>query len=320
MSAEPTAHSHPHSHPHPHETLPQTHPIEEFLERHLKSVLIGVGVLALVAIGFGVSRYRAHQGEVEAAEAFGSAATVEDCDKVIAHHPGSTAAGSALLLKAELLWSAGKKDSSLEALKTFLASYTSHPLLAQAKLGLASKEESMGDKSAAQKLYEDIVKTNPNTEAAPAAQLRLGDLAWAEGKLDEAKKIFDKLPSSYPGKMDPFMDQIRQRREIMAAGLPNKEVDGPPPAPKPVAPPAPAPQLLVPGLNTPMPAPKPDLTPPTAPKLPEPAKPTSPAPAPPKPAAQTPAPVATPPAAPKPAEAAVPPPTTAPVPPKPPGS
>ena len=316
----------------------KTHPFEEFVERNLKTIVVGVGLAALAAVGVGFMRHNAHLGEIEAAQEFTSATTIEDCDKVVAHHPGSVAAGNALLLKAQLQWTAGKKESSVEALKTFIKGYGNHPLRAQAQLGLASKMESLGDAAGAKQNFEEIVKTKATTEAAPAAQLRIGDLAWSDGKADEAKKIFDTLPRSYPGKMDPFTDQLRQRGEIMAAGLPTTEVDGPPPPPKPVAPPAGAPTLQIPGLNAPMAQPKVDLTPPPAPSLPAapapapaakpaaaaPAAVPTPAPAPapvPAPAASVPAAKPTPvvPAAPVPSAAPVPP-APAPQPVKPPGS
>jgi predicted negative regulator of RcsB-dependent stress response len=287
----------------------KTHPFEEFVERNLKTIVIGVGLAALAAVGVGFMRHNAYLGELEAAQEFTSATSIEDCDKVVAHHPGSVAAGNALLLKAQLNWDAGKKESSVEALKTFVKNYTSHPLLAQAQLGLASKLEALGDAGGAKQNFEEIVKTKASTEAAPAAQLRIGDLVWSDGKADEAKKIFDNLPRSYPGKMDPFTDQLRQRGEIMAAGLPTTEVDGPPPPPKPVTPPAGAPSIQIPGINAPMPQPKVDLTPPPAPSLPAPTAPATkpadaapaPAPAPSAPPAPKPAPVAPP--APAPAQA-----------------
>ena len=284
MSAEKTVSAPP-------EVLPaKVSPLEQFVEHNFKSIIIGVGLAAVAAVGVGISRYYSHQAEVEAAQQFTSATTIEDCDKVVAHNAGSVAAGNALILKSQLQWEAGKKESSVETLKTFVKDYSGHPLLAQVQLGLATKQDSLGDKAGAKQTLEGIVKNNANTEAAPAAQLRLGDLAWADGKVEDAKKTFDGIAKSYPGKMDPFMDQIRQRTEIMAAGLPTKEVDGPPPAPKPIAPPPTAPHLDIPGLNAPMAQPKVDLTPPPAPTLPAPTPAAPPAPAPSTSASPAPAP------------------------------
>jgi len=262
MSAENTASAPP-------EAIPlKVSPLEQFVENNLKTIILGVSLLAVAAVGVGIARYYSHQAEVEAAQQFTSATSIEDCDKVVAHNPGSVAAGNALILKAQLQWTEGKKESSAETLKTFVKNYSSHPLIAQVQLGLATKQESLGDKAGAKQTLEAVVKNSANTETAPAAQIRLGDLAWADDKQDEAKKTLDGIAKTYPGKMDPFMDQIRQRTEIMAAGLPTKEVDGPPPAPKPVTPPPSAPHLEIPGLNAPMAQPKIDLTPPPAPTLP----------------------------------------------------
>jgi predicted negative regulator of RcsB-dependent stress response len=223
----------------PESVLIQASAMEQFMEKNFKKIIIGIVLVALAFVAFGVARYSKSQTELEAAEKFTSASTVEDCDVVIQKYAGTIAAGNALLTKADLQWAAGKKESSVDTLKEFLKSESKHPLAAQAQLGLASKQEALGDKAAAQASYETLLKTYPESELAPVAQIRIGDLAWADGKLDEAKKIYEALPRSYPGKLDALVengsrnDQLQQRTELMNADLPTKEVDGPPPAPKP---------------------------------------------------------------------------------------
>ncbi len=288
----------------PESVLLQSSSAEQFMEKNFKKIVIGIVLVALAFIAFGVTRHLKSQTELEAAEKFTSASTVEDCDVVIQKYPGTLAAGNALLTKADLQWSAGKKEASLDTLKEFLKSESNHPLAAQAQLGLASKQESLGDAVSAKASYEALLKTFPDSELAPVAQIRIGDLAWADGKVDEAKKIYDALPRSYPGKMDALVeagsrnDQITQRTELMNADLPKIEVDGPPPAPK-VEPKAPTVSLppLVPTVPMLTPTAPPTLKLPEPPAVPSttatppvsvPAVPATPAPV---PAAPTPPPV-----------------------------
>ena len=224
---------------------------------------------------------------------FASAAGVEDCDVVIQKFPGSIAAGNALLQKADLLWQQGKKESSIGALQEFLKSLPSHKLRAAAAIALGTKQAAIGDKDAARATFEGFLKNNPQSELAPAADIQLGDLLWQEGKDAEAKKHYDSLLQKYPGNMAMFNQALEERQQLMGSGLPQKEVAGPPPAPKP-APVPPAiqpPQITLPSLLPPGPATAqpPSAPPPTATTAPvqvpgpAPATPAPEAPAKPKP-------------------------------------
>jgi hypothetical protein len=96
----------------------------------------------------------------------------------------------------------------------------------------------MGEKGEAKKLFEELVNEHADSEVTPLAAIRLGDLLWAEGKADEAKAIYESLPSKYPGTNQPFFDQSQERLKWVSAALPTKEVDPPAPPPAPPAPPA----------------------------------------------------------------------------------
>ncbi len=260
--------------------------LEQFLDRNFKAIMLGLVLLAVVLLALGVKRYFSHQTEVQAAEKFTDADSVEDCDFVIQKYPGSLAAGNAMLIKAGLLWTQGKKESSVDVLKQFVKDDNSHTLHPQALLALASKQAALGENDAARQTCETLIKTYPKSEMAAAADIQLGDLLWQEGKIDEAKKLFESLPPKYPNNMSAFFDSVTQRLELMAAGLPMKEVDGPPPAPKPATPAANDPDAelkkkimealpgnlqLAPSIEV-KPTPGPEvLNPPVAPPLPVPA-------------------------------------------------
>ena len=208
-----------------HEDTPVT-PTEAFLEKNFrKIVLVAVVAVAAVAV-IGMIRYKTHQTALAAAEQVSSAKTVEDCDLVAQKYPGSIAAGNAALLKADLLWKANKKDSAVGTLKEFTKSFPKHPFFLSGLMGLASKLESIGDKAEAKAIYERLTGEFGKSEFAPLAQARLGDMLWADGKDDEAKKLFESLPSKYPGELSVGVSQ--SRLDLIAAGLPTKEVDGPP--------------------------------------------------------------------------------------------
>jgi predicted negative regulator of RcsB-dependent stress response len=224
-------------------------PVEQFLEANFKKIIIALAAVVLLLLIIGASRHFSRQTELEAAQKFTSAKTVEDCDVVAQQYAGTQAAGNAILLKAALLWDAGKKESSVAALQDFIKNQPDHLLLPNAKVSLGSKQASLGDNDVARKTLEAVVHDYPKTESAAAAQAELGDLLWAEGKVDEAKKVYTELPRNYPG--SPFVAAVDQRIKMIDAGLPSKEVDAPPPPPKPAEGPNAA-LPPIPGLPTPL--------------------------------------------------------------------
>lgn len=296
--------------------------MEKFLEDNFRKLVWLFAFVVIAIIAYGFIRHQSALKANEAAEAFTSAKTVEDCDLVISRYAGTNAAANALLLKADLLWDQNKKTSAVDALKEFTSKQSSHPLFVHTLLGLGTKLDAMGDRKEAQAIFERIVNEFASHEAAPLAQVRLGDLLWADGKQDEAKKAYEDLAVKFPD-MAEFQSVSQDRLGWIAASLPTKEVD-PPPAPKVEI----KPDAAIPGLPKIMRPPEggigATIAPPGAPAAPAvtappPAVTTPAVPAPAKPAdvppAATPAPVPVPaPAAPTPATPA---PTPAPEAPKP---
>lgn len=217
---------------------------EKFLEDNFRKLvwLFAFVVIAIIAFGF-IRRHSILQAN-EAAEAFTSAKTIEDCDLVISRFAGTNAAANALLLKADLLWDQNKKTSAIDALKEFTSKNSSHPLFVHTLLGLGTKLDAMAERKEAQAIFERVVNEFASHEAAPLAQVRLGDLLWADGKQEEAKKAYEDLAVKFPD-MAEFQSVSQDRLGWIAASLPTKEVD-PPPAPK--VEPKPAAVPAIPGM------------------------------------------------------------------------
>jgi predicted negative regulator of RcsB-dependent stress response len=219
---------------------------EQYLEKNFKKLLLLFIAVVIVLAIYGFTRYLGYAAAIKAGEAFAAAKTVEDLDVVIGDHKGTTAAGNSLLQKADLLWEQNKKTTSVEVLREFVKSHSEHPLMPQALLGLATKLESLGQRGDAKPIFEKILSQYGSSDLAALAELRLGDIAWAEGKEDEAKKIYEGLPAKHAGGVDnPFLPLAESRLEWIAAKLPTQEVDGPP-KPKVETPAASAP--AVPGM------------------------------------------------------------------------
>jgi TolA-binding protein len=204
--------------------------METFLEKHFKKIaILGLGTL-LVATAIGFYQKAQHEAAVAAAEAATQVKTPEDCDLVIQKHPGTVAAGNALLTKAALLWKANQKDTSVAALQKFVSENKDHPFIQQAQVSLASRLESLGKGPDAEKIFSDIKATHPSSTAGALSQLRLVDNLMGTGKADEAKKILETFARDFQGNTEVIEASVK-RLEWISAGLPTKEVDAPP-APK----------------------------------------------------------------------------------------
>ncbi|MEY4483483.1 MAG: hypothetical protein RL693_935 [Verrucomicrobiota bacterium] len=271
--------------------------MEQFLEQNFKKILIAFALVAVLLGVLGIARHFQAQTELEAAEKFTSATTAEECEVVIQKYPGSVAAGNAILMKADLLWQADKKQDSVTELNRFLKDLPQNSLRPHAMLALASKQAALGETANANKTLDDLLAAFPKSEIAAGAQALKGDLLWADGKVEEAKKIFEGLPRNYPG--SAFLGETEERLKMMNSGLPTVEVDAPPAPPAPVTPPAPPaltpllPELKLPAtppVTAPAPAPAATATP--AAPVPAPAAPTAPTPAVPAPPAAATTPVA----------------------------
>ncbi len=209
-----------------HSEAPTVTVTEAFLEKNFRKIVIaGVAALVLVCL-IGVFKYKSVTTARESGELVTAAKTPEDCDIIIQKYSGSTAAGNALLMKADLLWKQNKKDGAFGAWREFATKFTKHPFYQSGLIALASKLEVEGNKAEARAIYERFDKEFPQSPFAPMAKVRLADQAWADGKDDDAKKILAEIPVKYPG--SPFFEQHEQRQKWITAALPNKEVDGPP--------------------------------------------------------------------------------------------
>lgn len=231
------------------ETAPEAtlSPSEQFLEKNLRKI-IWLSILIVVGLGaYWLVSHNARVAAEAAAEEVTAAKTVDDCDLVIRKHAGSIAAANAMLLKANLQWEKNEKSDSVKTLQEFTTQFPKHPFYGQTLLAIASKKELLGETSEAKAGYEQILADFPNTELAQLAQIRLGDLLWADGKTEEAKKAYEEATANFLG-VTAFEQESNERLTWLASSLPTKEVEAPP-APKPPAPPPGAPGINLNGAE-----------------------------------------------------------------------
>ncbi|MCB1063539.1 MAG: tetratricopeptide repeat protein [Verrucomicrobiae bacterium] len=305
---DPTPTIHPDTIPVPGEA---GHQAIELLDKH-RNVVMTVAAVAVIAIcGTLVMRELNRQKLSEQAQAYSTAAgdrSIEELDKVIADHPGSVAAGNALLTKADIELTQEKFEDAKVTLLTFVEKNDEHPRYAQGLYALGNLSHRNGDFESAVGFYDRALAAAPGGDIGPLILIRKGDIALAEAdalrsekkaeeadaKLDEAKQFYEDSITRPEFRSSPFIEMAEQRLSLADVGdVP--VVPAPPkpePTPEPKATPAPPASGDKPAAN------KPAAAAPTAPAespaKPKPAatpKPEAPkeTPAAPKPAAEKPA-------------------------------
>lgn len=268
--------------------------LDQFLERHHKSLIALAAILVLAAAAYIIHREMKKGSEHEAGAALTQADDMAAYQKIIKDHPGTAAAGSADLLLADKQWADGQQDTAIETLKKFLAGSPDHAAASTARASLGSKLSSQGKNDEAVKVFEELASSGENGGfLAPYALLSLGDIARTAGDTAKAEEYYLRAQNEYAS--STFANTAISRLALLKA-KPPVEID-PPPAPAEPAPsedptnliPAPSIPGLLPTPETPVepaaPAPAPaETAPEPAPAPAESAPSTEPAPAEPSPA------------------------------------
>jgi predicted negative regulator of RcsB-dependent stress response len=204
---------------------------EAFLDRNQKG-MVALGI-ALVA---GTAGWIVYQGIRDGAEKSAGAVlskseALPELQELVKNHAGTAAAGSAQLVIAAKQWEAGDQDASIETLRGFIAKGGDHPALSTARASLASRLMQQGKNEEAATLFRELADAPAAKFIAPYALISLGDIAKAEGKLDEAEQSYKRVQDEFSE--SPLASMAGQHLRMLRFKAP-AEIEPPP------APPAPA--------------------------------------------------------------------------------
>ncbi|HVJ46863.1 MAG TPA: tetratricopeptide repeat protein [Luteolibacter sp.] len=242
--------------------------LDQFLERHHKSLIALAVVIALGAVAYITVREIGRSAEKDAGIALLKADDLSSLQKLVKDNPDTAAAGSAEILLADKQWNEGQQGPAVETLQKFLASKPDHPANGTARASLGSKLASQGKSADAAKVFEELLAAENGDFLAPFALISLGDLARAAGDSAKAESYYLRAQNDFP--QSTFGNRATSRIALLKA-KPPVEIEAPPaPAPAPEAPTNLIPAPAIPGLT---PAPE-------APVAPVEPAPTAPSPAP----------------------------------------
>lgn len=229
---------------------------ETFLDDHYKKLIAGLilaGLLGGGAIAW-FSHNRSQENEAAASIVEGMQETriatpqspthfdLAKLQEAVSAYADTPSADTARYLEAMGLLQQGHDDQGLSLLKEISEKGASSPMAMRADASLATWYMNAGKKEAAEKAWKKVCAT-PNSLYAPLAYLCLGDMAKVDGRTEEARTFYTTLQEKFPHSYLVSGGDVAFRLALL-------EVD----APKPVAPPAPAPgqtpsPSLVPGIG-----------------------------------------------------------------------
>ena len=126
-----------------------TNGLEEFLENHGKKTAFII-LAAVLAFGlFYFFKSKAEAARVKAAEAFVSAATIDDLKAVADKYAGTVPGGNALLMLADRQLDLDKPKEAKATLEKFVANHSGDPLYQNGVFALGCVEEELGNADAA---------------------------------------------------------------------------------------------------------------------------------------------------------------------------
>lgn len=175
-----------------------------WFEKNKRQLLIGTGLVAVVALVVSIYFWRQTQAQTEASEALSKviagsmtgaapAGTTEALLKVANDYAGTEAAKRAVLLAAGNFFADGNYKEAQAQFEKFLRDYRDSPFAGQALLGVASSKDAQGKTDEAINAYKDIADHHAGESIAPQARFALGRLYEQQNKPELARDQYQQV-------------------------------------------------------------------------------------------------------------------------------
>ena len=167
-------------------------------EKYKLPILLAVTLLVLGAVGWGFYQNSQAKNAVAASALLDAAKTDADYQKVIDTYPGTNAAANASLLLGRSKYNAKDYAGAAQVWGSFATRFSRHPLVPDALIGEAGALEAQGKLDEAKAMYQRVATSYQSSYAAPLARLREATLLLAQRKTDEAKHVYEDIIASSP--------------------------------------------------------------------------------------------------------------------------
>jgi predicted negative regulator of RcsB-dependent stress response len=176
-----------------------------WFDAHKKQVAWGIAAVMAIGLIAGFVYWRGNAKQENANMALsqlisqgwasGQPQPPENFLKVVADHPGTDAAGRALLMAAAGFFHDGKYSDSEAQCKRFLSEFHGTPLSGQALFGIAASLDAAGKVDDAAAAYKDIIDHHSSENVGLPSKLALGGLYEGQGKFAQARDLYQQVAS-----------------------------------------------------------------------------------------------------------------------------
>ena len=208
---------------------------------------IAVGAVALLILALvGSEFYRNSQlRTAEAASAqLDAAKTIGEYQKVIDTYPNTLSAANAYLLIARDQTDAKDFAGAAATWQTFVEKFPKHPQAAAGLLARGNALEAEGKLDEARTIYQQVATSYAGDYAAPLARMSEAALLTSQRKLDDARRIYENVIATYQTSASAELarNEMHYLNALPAVGAP---APTPVPSPTPVASVAPTPTASI---------------------------------------------------------------------------
>jgi tetratricopeptide (TPR) repeat protein len=178
-------------------------------ESNIRTIVVGIAVVAVVAILLSYYFWRQNDMEVTAGVALtqllistppnSDASQLADAYlKIAADYVGTQAGDRALMLGAATLFSSDKFPEAQAEFQKYLSEHPTGPFSASAALGVAASLDAQEKTDSAANAYQRVISSFSDPNAVDAAKFALAKIDEQRGKLDDAENFYQEVARNNP--------------------------------------------------------------------------------------------------------------------------
>src|SRR5689334_11989572 len=159
-----------------------------FWFRHRREILIGIGLIVLVLLGYAAYWLYTDRRDAAAAMALAKAHDAAGYQQVISQYESTNAGATAYVLLADAQRKAGKYADANATLQKFVDKHPKHELVPTARMAIAANLQSLGRMDEAQATYQRVAADYPRSFEAPAALMAQVTILKTKNQKDAARR------------------------------------------------------------------------------------------------------------------------------------
>lgn len=205
------------------------------LENWKPIVAAAVALLIVISVALAVREFRARRVQwaasayFEATQADDAAARLSALTDVAQKYAGTGAGLQAAFAGAQLAFESGEYAQAQGLYEQVLKAQPESPMAVAAEIGRAAALEAQGNAEEAEAAYRSALNQHPDAYVVPQARLALARLLESQGKTEDALEQYRDVVSEHAG--SAWAAEAEKRLDLLAPPAAGAAAPVPPPAP-----------------------------------------------------------------------------------------